>query len=378
MNGPIRLLPVALLAGGLMAAFPGAAWPQSCPPNSRHVGQRLDGDKLIIRCACDAGFITTQKACKTIDDAAREFYLTTEEVLAAVARTFDAEELLEASADERLSLKDRVVAWAAYIAALNGQASAVQAIVEMADPDVTGSLAFVAARKKAAAEATRQVAQTWMLLRPEVRAPFVELASGYMPMKARAAYLLGVLSFRSGQYDSALAYFKDAQKVLPGDKGIDESLLIVRLTQRSQWEARHPKAARLQEARAFRAGGAQAAWLMGMHLMARNDNAGAEIFLREAGVRMRHVKGRGADVDLIDGLAAKARADREAGKPGSRAAGALDGWSKVDLMLTACEYGQKDWERSLRFLETLMLIDRSNPTVAEAYRELKDIAASAQ
>lgn len=370
---------VAVVAGVLALLAPGAAEAQTCPSNSTEVGQRQDGDKLVIRCACNPGFITAPRSCLAIDEAAKQFYLTEEEVLRAVATVIDVAELLELAADEKVSLWDRVVAWAASIEGLNGQAGTLLKTIEMAGPDVTQNLAIVSARKKAAAEATRQVAQTWMLLRPEVRGPFIDLATDYMPMKARATYLIGVVSFRHGQYDEALTYFKSAQKVLPGDKGIEESLLITRLTQRSQWEARHPKAARLQEARAFRAGGAQAAWQMGMQLLAKGDYAGSELFLREAGVRMRQVNARGADIGRIDRLADTARGEREAGsKPRPSVFGAMDGWSKVDFMLTACEYGQKDWGRTLRFLEIALMADPANAAARQAYAELKDIAASAQ
>lgn len=376
---PSRCLFAAILGGGLVFAVPGAAWSQSCPLNAIEVDRRQEGSKLIIRCACNTGFITSNRSCKTIDDAASEFHLTQEEVLSTIARVIESDNLLDLAADDRLTLKDRLVAFAAFFSGMNGQPAVMQAIIEMAGTDMGRNLALVAARKAAAAEATRLAAQTWMLLRPEVRGPLVDLASDYMPMKARAAYLLGVLSYRNGQYDGALNYFKDAQSVLPGDRGIDESLLIVRLAQRSQWESHHPKAARLQEARAFRAAGAQASWQMALQLLSKGDYAGSEVFMREAGVRMRRVNAQKFEIELIDDLSQKLKADREAGRrPEPRGLGMMDGWSKVDLMLTACEYGQKDWARTLHFLEIAMAADPANSTVRQAYAELKDIAASVQ
>ena len=61
--------------------------------------------------------------------------------------------------------------------------------------------------------------------------------------------------------------------------------------------------------------------------------------------------------------------------PGKRL---FDGFSKADLMFSALEYGQKDWARSLHFLEAAIRADPENVKIKQAFYELKEIAASAR
>jgi hypothetical protein len=151
--------------------------------------------------------------------------------------------------------------------------------------------------------------------------------------------------------------------------------------QQAELDRQDPVAARRRDARIFRAQGAAAAMMLGTQLVSAGDYQGAEIVLREAHEKIRRLPGQNDFALMVnDGLAKRVSADRQSGDksmvspPGKRD---FDKFSKVDLMLMALEYGQKDWSRSLFFLETALRSDRTNINLNAAYYELKKIAASA-
>lgn len=362
----------------LLAATP--AWAQSCPANSRELGRRQEGNRLILSCACNEGYVTHAKGCHTIDAAANEFYVSQDDLVRILNPGFIDAAPLSSAATSGWSVKSAAAGLLSAIGMESGQVTPLDVMIRMIGPDADSHPAVLAARKKID-ERRRGQEQLFMLLRPEIRRPMWELAVSHMPNKGKTAFVFGVTSFRLGKYDDALRLLMEAQRSVPGDRSLDEALVIVRMSQRSEWEKRQPEAARIGYARAFRGAGAHASLILGFQLVSSGDYAGGEMALRESIQQTQRLGLRAKDIDLTRQLADRARDDRAAGNramidpPGKRP---FDRMTKADLMLTACEYGQKDWARSLRFLEVAMLADRANPVLAEAYRDLKEIATSAQ
>lgn len=373
---------LAVLAASLLCCLPLAAHAQRCPPHAREVSQHQEGNKLIIRCACEPGYVTRDKSCITLDEAVTGNPLPADILKDLfLGEGMSGDELRKSAMPSNWPIKEIFGTVLGSYMIDTGLFGPAEIVIEMVGPEAARDPAVIAAKQRILAM-RRKEAQLFTLLRPEAGRAMQDLAIGHMPMKGRAAFLIGIASFRLGQHDQALKYLKDAQQIVPGDKGIDESLVIVRAVERAAWERRNPETARVLYARAFRAAGAQAAHDLGLQLVSSGDYAGAEIALREARDRMQRLGNTsGPSADLLAKFSAKVRADRAAGDrsmvdpPGTRW---FDRRSKADLMFSALEYGQKDWARSLHFLESVLRADPSNNTARQAYTELKEIAATAK
>lgn len=363
----------------LGSVFPASA--QSCPPNAIELSRQVVGNKLALRCACNPGFVNHDKKCVTIDEAANGFYLGEVDVVALIyAGYIEGEELRKAAANDRWSLKGKAAAFLAALMGEGGQPTVMDTVINMVGPDAENDPAVMAARRKIA-ERRQAEEQVFLLLRPDIRRPMQELAISHMTNKAKVDFVFGVTAYRLGDYDTSMRLLNSAQAAMPADHSLDQARVIVRMSQRSQWERHHPQAARIQYARAFRSAGAQAAQQLGLQLLASGDYAGGERELRETVQRLRRLNGYADEIDVNSRLADRARDDRAAGKTSTMTERTgerpFDRLSKAELMLTACEYGQKDWGRSLHFLEIAKAADPTNRTLAQAYNELKEIAASA-
>ena len=363
----------------LACCVPSAILAQSCPPNSYTVSKEQIGNKVTLRCACVVGYVVAGQGCITIDEAASGIRLPDDLADLWTGAAYSGAELRESAVRSAWPMIDVARALLTSLMGESGAFGPAEVVIQMLGPDAARHPAVIAARQRIEA-LRRKEAQLFTLLRPEAGRAMQELAIGHMPMKGRAAFMVGAASFRIGQYEQALRYLKDAQQVVPGDKGIEEALVIVRAVQSSVKDKLDPEAARRRYAQAFRSAGGQAAWQLGLQLISSGDYVGAELTLREARDRLARLPDtRTSEVELIDKLRQKTRTDREAGDrsmvdpPGKRM---FDQISKADLMFSALEYGQKDWSRSLHYLEVAMRADPKNIKIMQAYLELKEIAAS--
>lgn len=367
-------------AAGLAAFLvPAVAFAQSCPANTVEVSRERVGSKLTLRCACISGLVQSGNRCVTVDEAARGNPLDPE-LVDLFLNGYGGGPALRAAADRSTwPLFDKFKVQLAALMAESGAFAPAVVEIEIVGPDANRDPAVLAARQ--AIEALkRKEAQLFTLMRPESGRVVHDLAIGHMPMEARANFLIGVLGFRLGDYRQSLTALKRARDLVPGDKGIDESMVIVRAVQSAAEDRRQPEAAARRYAMAFRGAGAQAAMFLGAQLIGSGDYAGAEVALGEARQRMGRLPETSPSLlSLVEGLRARTREDRAKSDrsmvdpPGQRP---FDRVSKADLMFSALEYGQKDWARSLFYLETAMRADPGNATVRKAYEELKEIAAS--
>jgi tetratricopeptide (TPR) repeat protein len=371
---------IILALGLVVVATPALA--QKCPINSFEVSKEKVGNKLILRCACVDGYVLWQnKSCVTIDQAVSGNPLPPELVADLfLGNGFAGDDLRKAAEQDRWPTWDKFLGFMTSILAETGAFELAEPVIEMVGPEAEKDPAVIAGRQRIA-ELRRKHAQLFTLMRPQAGRAMIDLAISHMPLKGQAFFIVGVSSFKVGQYDAALKYLKEARSIVPGDQGIDESLVIVRSVQQAELDRQDPVAARRRDARIFRAQGAAAAMMLGTQLVSAGDYQGAEIVLREAHEKIRRLPGQNDFALMVnDGLAKRVSADRQSGDksmvspPGKRD---FDKFSKVDLMLMALEYGQKDWSRSLFFLETALRSDRTNINLNAAYYELKKIAASA-
>lgn len=363
----------------LVCCVPSAIFAQSCPPNTREISRQQTVNKITLRCACVVGYVQSNNRCITIDEAASGNPLPNEFVDLFTGTAYSGVELHDSAVRSAWPMVDIGRAFLASLMGESGAFGPAEVVIQIIGPDAARHPAVIAAKQRIEA-LRRKEAQLFTLLRPEAGRAMQELAIGHMPMKGRAAFMVGTASFRVGQYEQALRYLKDAQEVVPGDKGIEEALVIVRAVQSSAKDKSDPEAARRRYAQAFRSAGGQAAWQLGLQLISSGDYVGAELTLREARDRLARLPDtRTSEVELIDKLRQKTRTDREAGDrsmvdpPGKRM---FDQISKADLIFSALEYGQKDWSRSLHYLEVAMRADPKNIKIMQAYLELKEIAAS--
>ena len=348
-------------------------------PNTREISRQQTANKITLLCACVVGYVQSSNRCITIDEAASGIRLPDDLVDLFNGAAYSGTKLRESAVGSPWPVMDVARAFLASLMGESGALGPAEVVIQTLGPDAAHHPAVIAAKQRIEA-LRRKEAQLFTLLRPESGRAMQDLAIGHMPMKGRAAFMVGAASFRVGQYEQALRYLKDAQGIVPGDKGIDEALVIVRAVQSSVQDKSDPEAARRRYAQAFRSAGGQAAWQLGLQLISSGDYVGAELTLREARDRLARLPDpRTSEVDLIDKLRQKTRTDREArdrsmvDPPGKRM---FDQFSKADLMFSALEYGQKDWARSLHYLEVAMRADPENSKIKQAYLELKEIAAS--
>jgi len=363
----------------LVCCVPSVVLAQSCPPNTREISRQQTANKITLLCACVVGYVQSSNRCITIDEAASGIRLPDDLVDLFNGAAYSGTKLRESAVGSPWPVMDVARAFLASLMGESGALGPAEVVIQTLGPDAAHHPAVIAAKQRIEA-LRRKEAQLFTLLRPESGRAMQDLAIGHMPMKGRAAFMVGAASFRVGQYEQALRYLKDAQGIVPGDKGIDEALVIVRAVQSSVQDKSDPEAARRRYAQAFRSAGGQAAWQLGLQLISSGDYVGAELTLREARDRLARLPDpRTSEVDLIDKLRQKTRTDREArdrsmvDPPGKRM---FDQFSKADLMFSALEYGQKDWARSLHYLEVAMRADPENSKIKQAYLELKEIAAS--
>ncbi|TAJ37787.1 MAG: hypothetical protein EPO55_17660 [Reyranella sp.] len=363
----------------LACCVPSAILAQSCPPNTREISRQQTANKITLRCACVVGYVQSSNRCITVDEAASGNSLPDDLVDLFTGAAYSGAELRESAARNPWPVTDVARAVLAAFLGESGAFGPAEVVIQIIGPEAARHPAVIAAKQRIEA-LRRKEAQQFTLLWPGVARSVQELAIGHMPMKGRAAFMVGAASFRVGQYEQALRYLKDAQEVVPGDKGIEEALVFVRAVQSSVKDKSDPDAARRRYAQAFRSAGGQAAWQLGLQLISSGDYVGAELTLREARDRLARLPDtRTSEVELIDKLRQKTRTDREAGDrsmvdpPGKRMFSQI---SKADLMFSALEYGQKDWARSLHYLEVAMHADPENTRIRQAYLELKEIAAS--
>jgi len=217
---------------------------------------------------------------------------------------------------------------------------------------------------------------------PQAKAITDELRISHLSMQGRAAVMLGLLNYREGRYQGSLIYFTEAQKRHPEDQGIRDLIFLVAQAELSRQElAKEKNPAADGPARIFQREGAIAATKLGLFLIDCNQALQAEAALGLARERIFYtLKSKNwswevGDLHVTDGLIRKVRQEGTgdmAKPPGQRY---FDTMTKADLMLDALQYGQKSWNRSLRFLEIARSADPYNPVILEAYNELSLIAA---
>lgn len=374
--------PAALLAGLLTASVPALAAGQSCPTNTYEVSRQQVGSKLTLRCACVTGYVLSGGTCLHLDDAVRRAALPTRMIAELfLGADFPGENLWRLAATGTLNFTNTFMSALASLSGQTGAFTPALTAIELVSADAAREPAVASAKQKATA-LERKNAQLFTLMRPEAGRAMRELAINHLSPKGQAAFMLGVANFRLGHHEQALKYLADAQATAPGDKGIDEALIIVRAAQRTREEQSDPVGSYIGYAWAFRGAGAQAAYDLAAQLASAGDLVGANAAMSEAARRIAMVPGVDkAQVRVFTNLAESMKARSAAGDrslvapPGKRF---FDGRSKADLMLTALEYGQKDWARSLQFLHAAREADPSNATIDAAYRELKAIADTAR
>lgn len=371
----LSALAAALL---VLASAPAAA--QYCPKGSHEVSRTRDGDRLIVRCACDEGLIVDEGQCRTVQEAL-DFLLAADlERQLLLLETGDAfrggDDLRRRIARASWPVLDKVHAvLATFLGEIGRYRDGAAAIGQVRRSQPTDQVALTI-EVKLTELAQRQAAQP--LVTPEARDIERELKISHLSLEGRTDVMLGLISYREGEHREAMDYLARAQKLHPDDAGVRDLMFLVSRVQAAR--AQQPNAGANWTTRVFQRQGALAAWNLGLLLIEGGQAAQADVALGEARERMLRAGAQPGDfnLELIGGLQRRVRGEGTAGMTAPSIPRIYDGTSKADLMLDALEYGQKSWTRSLRFLEIAMTAAPDNSRIREAYNELSLIAANAK